>query len=210
MIIYIRILLGSENVKCPTPRAEIRLRCGEVALIPLQLQCKVILTNNNNNNNTTTSNNDNNNDNNDIILVTLTLIFPKTGYPNDVPLDVIIAYQHCNTNDINNDNDTNNDDCNDDILNILKEFCKQRIDNDTNTYPRSRAVLEKMKLLLHNKYFHHHHHENTSNDNDNDNDNDININNTDSNDIDMNTYATCMVCRCHIFNMIDIEEHDPR
>ena len=205
MIIYIRILLGSENVKCPTPRAETRLRCGEVALIPLQLQCKVILTNNNN------TINDDNNDANDIILVTLTLIFPKTGYPNDIPLDVIIAYQHCNTNDNHTNNDANNDDNNDanddtsdEISNTLKEFCKQKIDNETTTYPRARAVLDKMKQLLHNKYFH----ENLISSNDNDDD--INTDNIDDTNSDMNTYATCIVCRCHIFNMVDTEKHDPR
>ena len=113
----IRILLGSDNVKCPTPRAETRLRCGEVALIPLQLQCRVIIINDNNLNN--------NDNNNNLIAVTLTLIFPKTGYPSDIPLDVIITYDDC----IYNDN-TNSDE----ILTLLKEFCKERI--DSNDYPR--------------------------------------------------------------------------
>ena len=108
IIIINRILLGSSNVTCPTPKAETRLRCGEVALIPLQLICKVII---------------NNNYNDDFIIVTLTIIFPKTGYPNDSPLDIILS---------NNNKNNNNDDT---ILNILKEFCKQKNDKD-DFYPR--------------------------------------------------------------------------
>ena len=61
-----------------------------------------------------------------------------------------------------------------------------------------------MKQLLHNKYFH------TNLINSNDNDDDINTDNIDDTNSDTNTYATCIVCRCHIFNMVDIEKHDPR
>jgi hypothetical protein len=106
----IRILLGSDSVKCPTPRAETRLRCGDVALIPLQLLCKVIITSNNSSSS---------------MMTTLTIIFPKIGFPFDMPLDVIISYDNSDV-----DIDTNS---NDEILKNLKEFCNERNDDG---YPR--------------------------------------------------------------------------
>jgi len=112
IIIINRILLGSSNVKCPTPKAETRLRCGEVALIPLQLICNVpVITNNDDNNNS--------------IVVNLTIIFPKAGYPDDLPLEIMLSTNNKIYNDYNNDK----------ILNPLREFCKQKNDNDDN-YPR--------------------------------------------------------------------------
>lgn len=108
----LRILLGSDSVKCPTPRAEIRLRCGDIALIPLQLLCKVIINSNNNDDTSSSS-----------IIVTLTIIFPKIGFPSDMPLDVVIS---CDS-----DIDTN---INDEIFQSLKEFCNEKSANDD--YPR--------------------------------------------------------------------------
>ena len=71
---------------------------------------------------------------------------------------------------------------------------------------RARAVLDKMKQLFYIKHFH----KNTDNENDDENENDINTTDDANSEMNDNTYATCMLCRCHIFNMIDIEEHDPR
>lgn len=59
-----------------------------------------------------------------------------------------------------------------------------------------------MKQLFHSKYFHDCVGTESSNDAD--------IDNNDNEDVNMNTYATCMICRHHIFNMTDIVEHNPR
>ena len=88
-----------------------------------------------------------------------------------------------------------------------------------NKYNRARAVLGKMKQLYYDTYFSKTVIEDNIIDNDsNNNNNDSNNNNDDNNDNDnndiesddFNQYATCMVCRCHIFDMIDIEMHEPR
>ncbi len=99
--------MGSSYVKCPTPRAETRLRCGEVALIPLQLVCTINI----------------NNDTNSFILI-LTITFPKTGYPNDEPLDIAIS----------NSSTPDNNERIEILVDQLREYCKQKIDNEN--YPR--------------------------------------------------------------------------
>jgi hypothetical protein len=61
-----------------------------------------------------------------------------------------------------------------------------------------------MKQLIHSKYF------NNYIDTESSNYADIGIDTNDNEDNNTNTYATCMICRHHIFNMNDIEEHSPR